>query len=106
MIQSKTDSRTFGAQSGKSQAAKLGDGSSSFHAALTDNISLPDEIESATNNKNGESSQDNHRIGDSQQLQIMRTVHIATTHEVVTASTMPDFGNQASRMSYGYRRHE
>ena len=106
ITRSNINSRTSGAQFGKSKAVKLGDGSSSFHAALTDNISLSDEIESATKNKTGERIQENHRIGQSQQLQIMRTVHIATTYEVDTASTMPDFDNQTSRISYGYRRHE
>lgn len=98
IIHSKTDSRIFGAQSGKSKAAKLGDGSNRFHAALTDFNSLPNEIEPATENKNGEITQDNR--------QIMRTVHIATTHEVNTASNKPDFDNQASGISYGYRWHE
>ena len=106
IIHFKIDPRTFDAQSDKSSAAKLDDGWNSLHAPLTNSKSLPDEVELATtNNRNGESAEETHEMRHSQPLQILRTVHIATTHEVASASMMAGLDNQASSMAYASRRH-
>lgn len=105
IIHSKIDPRTFGAQSDISSAAKLDDGWNSLHAPLTNSKSLPDEMELATKKRNGESTEESHEIRHSHPLQILRTVHIATTHEIASASMMADLDNQASSMQYASRRH-
>lgn len=102
--------RIFDAQSDKSKTAKLNNGSNDSHLALSEYKSLPVDIERATrntnNNKNGAGNQqDKYETGPSQPLQIMRTVHIATTRDVDTVSALPDFDNQAASMSYEYHRH-
>lgn len=100
--QSKTEFKIFDVRSEKSKNAKIGQGSNSYQATLTNYDVLPDELELTKKDKSKRSTGDEHRIESSQNLQIMRTIHIATTYRVDPASTMPDFGNSAGSLPYGH----
>ena len=107
IIQSKSDFRPSDAPSDKRKAAKTVNEPCSHKVPLRTYNVLPDEIELTTGtDKNETSTRDDHWVEGPQNLQIMRTVHIATTHEVDPGgSTMPDVENQASGLSYGYHRY-
>lgn len=107
-----TESKIFDVWSDKKSKALAnigdGDGSNSYYNVLPDEIELT-TTKNKSKNKRKRTTRDDHdhhqiEEGFLPNLQIMRTVHIATTtHEVNPASstTMPDFGGRKKNQAAG-----
>lgn len=93
LIRSKTEPKISEPRCDGSQAATRHVESNDFTARLKTYNVLPSDIEtvSTSTKESGERiTEDGHpETQTPTELQIMRTVHIATTHEAATASTMP-----------------